>query len=90
MRILVDQTGGPEEKQMCANCKYFDIDAIYPDDDRESWCCRYPPVYIAPDEFTSDGYDDDVMDANYWNHPRVMVGNWCGEWAAREDDDEAW
>lgn len=90
MRILVDQTDGPEEKQMCANCKYFDIDAIYPDDDRESWCCRYPPIYIAPDESLSDGYDDDVMDANYWNHPRVMVGNWCGEWAARKDDDEAW
>ena len=87
VRILVDQTDGPEEKQMCANCKYFDTDVFEPGHDRASWCCRYPPTYIAPDEFMSDGYDDDVMNVDYWNHPRVGIGGWCGEWAAREEEE---
>lgn len=84
MRILVDQTSGPGERQRCLNCRYFDIDLLEFGNDRHSTCRRYPPVYIAPDPIDSEGYEEDVMNMDNWNKPIVGIGDWCGEWAARE------
>lgn len=89
LRISVDtrsEAAHPDRK-CCLNCRYFDMDFIESDEDRESLCFRYPPTYIGPDYFELEEMCEASSNTDLWSHPWVGIGGWCGEWAAREDEE---
>lgn len=68
----------------CENCKWFDL-STFEDGFRESWCIRYPPVYVGPP--VSEMKRDETPNVmGYWDSPTVGIRHCCGEWAPREDD----
>lgn len=71
--------------QCCKNCRFFDIDFIETDEDRRSWCQRFPPVYVGPSYETLSQTCDVPADAYYWEQPTVGIMNWCGEWRQRKE-----
>ena len=81
---IVELPMRPREDQYCENCMYFDLD-VFEEGSRESWCNRYPPVFLGPALSGFDEDEDEILDRAYWNNPIVAIRNWCGEWKARED-----
>lgn len=76
-----DKLGAPKVRQCCRTCRFFEIEFIEDEEDRYSWCVRYPPTYIGPDAAhfeTLKGVTP--YEADYWVTPYVGVGHWCGEW----------
>ena len=73
-----------ESTQCCETCRFFDIDFIETDEDRHSWCHRYPPVYVGPSYETLSQTCDVPNDVYHWEQPTVGIMNWCGEWKPRK------
>lgn len=70
--------------ERCENCRYFDRAFIDDEHDKESWCRRYPPVYIGPDLYAMLAQGDSSNDLGYWDQPTVGIKAWCGEWRNRD------
>lgn len=71
--------------QCCKNCRFFQIEFIEEEDDRHSWCRRYPPSYIGPDATQLDWPYTTPDETDYWANPYVGIGSWCGEWKPRKE-----
>lgn len=66
----------------CGTCRFFDTDFIDGEADRESWCLRYPPVFVGR---PTDRGGELVSDIDLWQQPTVGIGGTCGEWMASEE-----
>lgn len=70
-----------QREDCCSTCRYFDL-TVFEKGDTYSWCLRYPPVYVGPDN-DWDGEIDDTHQLGYWEQPTVGIGGWCGEYEPR-------
>lgn len=71
------------ERHPCKDCKHFSL-STFEEGCKDSWCTRYPPVYVGPDvRLTPEGC---VNSTAYWEHPTVAILATCGEWEPRDDE----
>lgn len=71
--------------ESCMTCKFFDIAFIEDEEDRCSWCMRFPPAYVGPPENTM-GAEEFPSEFRYWEQPTVGIGQWCGEYKRRKEE----
>ena len=70
------------EEHYCEDCKWFDLNT-FEDGFKESWCIRYPPVYVGPP--VSEMKRDETPNVmGYWESPTVGIRHCCGEWTPRD------
>lgn len=70
------------EEHYCEDCRWFDL-GTFEDGFMESWCNRYPPVYVGP-PVSEMKRDETPNVTGYWESPTVGIRHCCGEWTPRD------